>query len=89
MKTIFFADTSNNLGSGIAVIALALAGAGPLALAWSFVAGQLLTAIILLIRAPAVHWPGWTAARASGCSRSACRWWPPTSCSSPPRTSTT
>ena len=59
MKTIFVADTANNLGSGVAVIALALAGAGPLALAWSFVAGQLLTAIILLVKSPALFWPGW------------------------------
>lgn len=59
MKTIFIADTANNLGSGVAVIALALAGAGPLALAWSFVAGQLLTAIILFAKSPAFYWPGW------------------------------
>ncbi len=59
MKTIFVADTANNLASGSAVIALALAGAGPLALAWSFVAGQLLTAIILFVRSPARYWPGW------------------------------
>jgi lipopolysaccharide exporter len=59
MKTIFIADTANNLGSGVAVVALSLAGAGPLALAWSFVAGQLLTAIILFVRSPAFYWPGW------------------------------
>lgn len=59
MKTIFIADTANNVVSGIAVVALALAGAGPLALAWSFVAGQLLTAIILVVRSPAWFWPGW------------------------------
>jgi lipopolysaccharide exporter len=59
MKTIFVADTANNAASGVAVIALALAGAGPLALAWSFVAGQLLTAIILVARSPAWFWPGW------------------------------
>jgi lipopolysaccharide exporter len=59
MKTIFVADTANNLASGVAVVVLALAGAGPLALAWSFVAGQLLTAIILFVRSPAYYWPGW------------------------------
>jgi PST family polysaccharide transporter len=59
MKTMFVADTANNVASGVAVIALALAGAGPLALAWSFVAGQLLTAIILVVRSPAWFWPGW------------------------------
>ncbi len=60
MKTIFIADTANNLASGIAVIALALAGAGPLALAWSFVLGQLLTAIILFVKSPTLYWPGWS-----------------------------
>jgi lipopolysaccharide exporter len=59
MKTMFVADTANNVGSGIAVIALALAGAGPLALAWSFVAGQLLTTIILVVKSPMWFLPGW------------------------------
>jgi O-antigen/teichoic acid export membrane protein len=59
MRTMFAADTANTVASGIAVIVLALAGAGPLALAWSFVAGQLLTTIILLIKAPIRFWPGW------------------------------
>ncbi|MGA2929301.1 MAG: oligosaccharide flippase family protein [Solirubrobacteraceae bacterium] len=59
MKTMFVADSANNVASGIAVIALALAGAGPLALAWSFVAGQLLTAIILVAKSPIWFWPGW------------------------------
>lgn len=63
MRTIFIADTANNLASAVMVIALALLGAGPLALAWSFVAGQLLTAIILFKRSPAYFWPGWDIAQ--------------------------
>ncbi len=59
MKTFFVADSANNLVSGILVVSLAIAGAGPLALAWSFVGGQMLTTIILLARAPAWYWPGW------------------------------
>jgi lipopolysaccharide exporter len=59
MKTMFVADTANNVGSGIAVIVLALAGAGPLALAWSFVLGQLLTTIILVAKSPMWFLPGW------------------------------
>jgi len=59
MKTVFIADTANNVASGVAVVALALSGAGPLALAWSFVAGQLLTAIVLVAASPIWFWPGW------------------------------
>lgn len=59
MKTMFVADSANNVASGIAVIALALTGAGPLALAWSFVAGQVLTTIILVVKSPMWFMPGW------------------------------
>jgi lipopolysaccharide exporter len=59
LRTIFFADTANNVASAVAVIVLALLGAGPLALAWSFVAGQLLTAIVLFAKSPSYYWPGW------------------------------
>jgi lipopolysaccharide exporter len=59
LRTIFVADTANNVASAIAVITLALMGAGAMALAWSFVAGQLLTAIVLFAKSPAYYWPGW------------------------------
>jgi PST family polysaccharide transporter len=64
MKTMFFADTANNVVSGVAVIVLALAGAGALALAWSFVAGQVLTSIILVTKSPIWFWPGWNGSEA-------------------------
>jgi lipopolysaccharide exporter len=64
MKTMFVADTANNVASSVAVIVLALSGAGPLALAWSFVAGQLLTTIILIIKSPLWFVPGWDRAEA-------------------------
>ncbi|MGZ4329899.1 MAG: lipopolysaccharide biosynthesis protein [Solirubrobacteraceae bacterium] len=59
LRTIFVADTANNAATAVAVIALALLGAGAMALAWSFVAGQLLTAIVLFAKSPAYYWPGW------------------------------
>lgn len=59
MDRLFVADTANTLASAVAVIILALAGWGPLALAWSFVVGQLLTTIILLAYKPGRYRPGW------------------------------
>lgn len=59
MDRVFVADSANTLASAIVVVALAIAGWGPLALAWSFVAGQLLTTIILLSYSPGRYRPGW------------------------------
>jgi O-antigen/teichoic acid export membrane protein len=59
MDRMFIADTANNLASALVVIPLAVAGWGPLALAWSFVAGQFLTTILVIIYSPARYWPGW------------------------------
>ena len=60
MDRLFVADTANGVASGVVVIVLALAGWGPLALAWSFVAGQLLTTVILLLQPVARYRPGWS-----------------------------
>jgi lipopolysaccharide exporter len=59
MDRIFWADMANTLVSGVLVIALALAGWGAMALAWSWVAGQLLTTIVLLTYRPGRFGPGW------------------------------
>lgn len=64
MQRIFVADTANMLTSGIVVVLLALAGWGALALAWSWVAGQLVTTILLLSYRPARFWPGWNRVQA-------------------------
>jgi PST family polysaccharide transporter len=60
MDRLFVADTANGVASGAVVIVLALAGWGPLALAWAFVAGQLLTTVILLLQPVARYRPGWS-----------------------------
>jgi PST family polysaccharide transporter len=60
MDRLFVADTANGVASGAVVIVLALAGWGPLALAWSFVAGQLLSTVILLFQPVARYRPGWS-----------------------------
>jgi O-antigen/teichoic acid export membrane protein len=59
MDRMFIANTANNLASALVVIPLAIAGWGPLALAWSFVAGQVLTTILVIVYSPARYWPGW------------------------------
>jgi PST family polysaccharide transporter len=59
MDRMFIANTANNLASALVVIPLALAGWGPLALAWSFVAGQVLTTILVIVFSPTRYWPGW------------------------------
>src|SRR6185312_13836021 len=64
MDRIFYADMANMLVSGIVVILLALAGWGPMALAWSWVAGQLATSVILLTYKPGRVFPGWDRAEA-------------------------
>ncbi|HEX3804122.1 MAG TPA: oligosaccharide flippase family protein [Solirubrobacteraceae bacterium] len=55
----FLADVSNLIATVVVVLILALSGAGPLALAWSFVAGQVMTTIILIFSPNAWCWPGW------------------------------
>ena len=59
MDRIFVADMANTVSSGVLVIALALSGWGPMALAWSWVAGQLLTTVLLLTYRPGRFRPGW------------------------------
>jgi O-antigen/teichoic acid export membrane protein len=56
---MFVANLSNTLLSGVLVVVLALAGWGPMALAWSFVAGQALTTALLLTYRPGRVRPGW------------------------------
>jgi O-antigen/teichoic acid export membrane protein len=62
MERIFLADFANLAVSSVVVIVLALNGFGALALAWSWVAGQLATTLILLAYRPGRYWPGWQAA---------------------------
>ncbi len=59
MDRIFVADMANTASSGILLIILALAGWGPMALAWSWVAGQLLGTVLLLTYRPGRFTPGW------------------------------
>ncbi len=59
MDRIFVADTSNVVATGIVVILLATHGWGPMALAWSWVAGQLLTTILMNTYKPGRFRPGW------------------------------
>jgi PST family polysaccharide transporter len=64
MDRIFWADIANVLTSSVVVVVLALAGWGALALAWSWVAGQLVSAALLLTYRPGRFWPGWCKAEA-------------------------
>lgn len=66
MKRLFVADTANVLVSGVVVVALALAGWGAMALAWSWVAGQVITTVLLLAYRPVRFWPGWNKAQVRG-----------------------
>jgi PST family polysaccharide transporter len=59
MDRILVANLANIAVTGVVVIALAVAGWGPMALAWSWVAGQLLTTVVLLTYRPARYRPGW------------------------------
>lgn len=59
MDLLFVASVANNVVSAIVVIVLALAGLGPLALAWSFVAGQLVSSLIIIVFCPLRYRPGW------------------------------
>lgn len=59
MDRLFWADLANVIASGIVVVLLAIAGWGALALAWSWVAGQVCTTVLLLAYRPGRFWPGW------------------------------
>jgi PST family polysaccharide transporter len=59
MDRLFVADTANLVVSSIVVVVLAIAGWGPLALAWSWVLGQVATTVLLLTYRPGRFWPGW------------------------------
>ena len=59
MDRLFVANFANMLVTGVVVVLLALAGWGALALAWSWVAGQVLTTVILMTYRPGRYWPGW------------------------------
>lgn len=56
---LFFADLASLIVSAVVVIVLATSGAGPLALAWSWIAGFVATVIVLICRPGAWYWPGW------------------------------
>jgi PST family polysaccharide transporter len=64
MKRIFVADSANMLVSGVVVVLLAIAGWGALGLAWSWVAGQVATTVLLLSYRPGRFWPSWNRAAA-------------------------
>ena len=64
MDRLFVADSSNVVATAISVLVLALAGWGPLALAWSWVIGQLCTTVLLLTYRPGRFWPGWRSSEA-------------------------
>lgn len=59
MDRLFWADLVNVVVGGLVVVPLAIAGWGALALAWSWVAGQLCTTVMLLAYRPGRFWPGW------------------------------
>jgi lipopolysaccharide exporter len=59
MGRIFVANQLNNVATAVLVVLLALNGWGALALAWSWVAGQLVNTVLLLSYRPARYWPGW------------------------------
>lgn len=54
----FIADMANFLVSNVLLIILALSGMGVMALAWSRVAGQLVSVVLLIILAPRRYRPG-------------------------------
>lgn len=69
MDRMFIADTANTVASAVIVVPLALAGWGPLALAFSFVAGQVLTTIMLTVFSPWRYRLGWDSRHARGLLR--------------------
>ena len=64
MDRIFVADTANLVVTALVVVPLALAGWGAMALAWSWVAGQVATTVILLWYRPGRFRPGWNRSQA-------------------------
>jgi len=64
MDRLFLASAANMVATAVIVIPLSLAGWGPLALAWSWVAGQLLTSVIIMTYRPGRFRPGWDRAEA-------------------------
>lgn len=63
-KKLFLAETANAVVGGIVVVILAIAGFGVFALAWSRVAGQLVSTIALLLMCPQKVRPGFHRATA-------------------------
>ncbi|HEY5154996.1 MAG TPA: lipopolysaccharide biosynthesis protein [Acidimicrobiales bacterium] len=59
MDRLFVANAANTVATALVVIPLALAGWGAMALAWSWVAGQLATTVLLLTYRAGRFWPGW------------------------------
>ncbi|MGZ4758682.1 MAG: lipopolysaccharide biosynthesis protein [Acidimicrobiales bacterium] len=59
MDRLFLASAANMVATAVIVIPLAIAGWGPMALAWSWVAGQLLTSVIIMTYEPGRFRPGW------------------------------
>lgn len=57
-KQRFAADATSFAVSSIVLILLALLGWGVMALAWSRVAGQIASSVLLLIMTPERYWPG-------------------------------
>ena len=64
LDRVFVADTANLVLSGTFVVIFALAGWGPMALAWSWVIGQTATTVLLLAYRPGRFWPGWNTSEA-------------------------
>lgn len=59
MDRLFLASGANMVATAVLVIPLAIAGWGPMALAWSWVAGQLMTSLIIMTYKPGQFRPGW------------------------------
>jgi O-antigen/teichoic acid export membrane protein len=64
MDLMFVADLANLIVTAAVVVPLALAGWGAMALAWSWVAGQLATTVILLSLRAGRYRPGWNRVQA-------------------------
>lgn len=65
----FIADSANFLVSNTLLIILALMGWGVMALAWSRVAGQLVSVIVIIVLAPKRYGPGFSPAAAKNLIR--------------------
>ena len=64
MDRIFLANIANLAVTTVVVISLAVAGWGPMALAWSWVLSQAVSSAVLLTYRPGRFWPGWDGAEA-------------------------